>query len=404
MRPIHINLFTNGDCTNINTWSGLPYYFYRSLRNHGMDVTPLNLAPEPRTKVVLRRALNARARVIRLVRPDYRYEMLRTRLHHAVVNRKLWFMTRRHRDADLNVFLTFTFSSRKFVSVPVVHFCDRTYEHHLEDIGRLPTRNDRAFIEIDRQNIENADLVLTTGQACLDFITSRYRPRRAFCLRTGNSTDADVPDPERLLDEKEQSKNILFIGRGAQSRGADILIQSFKLFNQRRHDAFTLNIVGVNPNELPAPLRAPDPNIRFHGYLDRSIPADLAIYNGLIASAKMFVMPRRSGPFPGVIREALLHCTPAIVSSISHPEILMHERESLLVDSLDPAAFAQSMDRLVDDPVLWRRLATNGHRARSSHPWSSTAAKFVDIVNDCGLLKNHVRASSSNVPVCAPRS
>jgi glycosyltransferase involved in cell wall biosynthesis len=401
---MHINLFTNGDCTNINTWSGLPYYFYRSLCNQGLGVTPLNLAPVGRTEAVLRRALNARARLIRLVRPDYRYEMLRSRLHHAVVNRKLRFMTRRHRDADLNVFLTFTFSSRRFVRVPVVHFCDITYEHHLEEIGRAPTRNDRAFIEIDRQNIENADLVLTTGQACLDFITSRYRPKRAFCLRTGNSTDADVPDPERLLTEKEHSKNILFIGRGAHSRGADILIQSFKLFNERRDNAFTLNIVGVNPNELPEPLRAPDPNVRFHGYLDRNIPADLALYNGLIASAKMFVMPRRSGPFPGVIREALLHCTPAIVSSVS-PEILMHERESLLVDSLDPAAFAQSMDRLVDDPVLWRRLALNGHQARSRYPWSSTAEKFVDIVNDCGLLKNRADASSSgNLPVCTPRS
>ena len=34
-------------------------------------------------------------------------------------------MTRQLREADLNVFVTFTFSSRKFVDVPVVHYCDR---------------------------------------------------------------------------------------------------------------------------------------------------------------------------------------------------------------------------------------------------------------------------------------
>jgi glycosyltransferase involved in cell wall biosynthesis len=390
---MHINLFTHGDCENINTWSGLPYYFYRSLSNHGIGVTPLNMKPR-RAQRVLQKGFNARARVVRLVRPDYRYDLFRTTLYHAAANRKLRVIARRHRDADLNVFLTFTFSSRRFVDVPVVHYCDRTYEHHLEEIGRAPTRNDRAFIRIDRQNIESADLVLSTGQQCLDFITSRYRPKRAFCLRIGNNTDAAVLDPECLLARKDHSKNVLFIGRGAHVRGVDVLIQAFRLFNERRHNSFTLHIVGVTPGELPAEFRGPDPNIRFYGYLDRSKTADLALYNDLIAAAKMFVMPMRPGPFPGVIREASLHCTPAVVANVGgHPEILTHERESLLVDSLEPEAFARSMDRLVDEPALWRRLALNGHLARRRDTWSGTIEKFLEIVNDCGILKRRARTA-----------
>ena len=402
---MRINLFTNGDCRDINTWSALPYYFYRNLLGHAVGVTPLNLVPA-RGLRALRGGMAAGARAIRLVRPDYTYELFRTRPYHALANRQLRIMARRHRDADLNVFLTFSFSSRKFVDVPVVHFCDRTYEHHLEEIGHQPTRHDRVFIEIDRENIESADLVLCTGQVCLDFITSRYKPKRAYCLRTGNSTDNDVPDPERLIAEKEHSRDILFIGRGAHKRGVDILIEAFTLFNQRRHNAFTLHIVGVQPDELPEALRSPDPTIRFHGYLNRNMPADLAVFNDLVRAAKMFVMPMRPGPFPGVIREALLHCTPAIVSNVvGNPEILMHDRDSLLVDSLAPAAFARAMDRLVDDPALWQRLARAGHLGRRSNTWSHTVEQFLDLVNDSGLLKNRSRVSiGTDLRVCDPDS
>ena len=192
-------------------------------------------------------------------------------------------------------------------------------------------------MRIDQHNIETADLVLTTGQLCLDFINQRYRPKRAFCLRTGNNSDAVIRDPESLMAAKESSTDILFIGRQAHWRGADILIRAFRMFNERNRGAYTLHLVGIEQSELPEELRVTDPRIRFYGYLDRKDPADLRRYNGLLRSARMFVMPMRPGPFPGVIREALLHCTPVIASNVSGgPEILTHEHDSLLVDSLEP--------------------------------------------------------------------
>jgi len=403
---MRINLFTNGDCTDINTWSALPYYFYKGLRDNAVDVTPISLIPAPRTGYrSLRQLWALRARVIPPFRPVRGHDVLRSRLYHVLADRQLRFMARRHAEADLNVFLTFTFSSYQHVGVPVVHYCDRTYEHYLEEIGREPTRNDRRFIQIDRQNIENAHLVLTTGQGCLDFIKSRYKPKKAFCLRTGNRTDADVADPERLISAKERSTDVLFIGRGAHSRGVDVLIRAFKVFNERHRGTFTLHIVGVQPTELPEELRAADACIRFHGYLDRNIPNDLECYNGLLQSAKMFVMPMRPGPFPGVIREAQLCCTPVIASSASGPEILRHDYDSILVDSLEPHDYADQMDQLVGDRSRWRRLAWNGHLSRRDHNWTNTIQDFLDIVRESDLVKGttsgtirHVRAGSRPSP------
>jgi glycosyltransferase involved in cell wall biosynthesis len=297
-------------------------------------------------------------------------------------------MARAHSDADLNVFLTFSFSSRGTSSVPVVHYCDRTYEHQLEESGMRPNRRDRAFMRIDQRNIESADLVLTTNELCCDFIKQRYRPKLALCLKAGVNTDAEVGDPERLIAEKEKSTDILFVGKGAHKRGLDILIRGFRIFNERQLRRYTLHIVTPHSNELDPELCTPDPSIRFHGYLDRRVASDLKRYNDLMRSAKLFVMPMRPGPFPGVVREAQLFCTPVIISNVPGvSDLLTHDKDGLLIDSLEPSDLAWEIQRLVQDDIRWRRLARAAHHYRKNRSWEKTMEDFLKIINDYGVIR-----------------
>src|SRR5262245_18681371 len=158
---MRINFFSAGRCTDINAWSGVPYYFYRNLLASSVDVRAFDLNP-PASAVspIVTRIMAARARVLQVVHRGNTWHPMRCRSSHRLINRHLQATVQQHADVDLNLFLTFTFSSYAFAPVPVVHYCDRTYEHYLEDVGRTPTRSDRQFIRIDRQNIENAALVL----------------------------------------------------------------------------------------------------------------------------------------------------------------------------------------------------------------------------------------------------
>jgi glycosyltransferase involved in cell wall biosynthesis len=385
---MRINLLTLGDCNDLNTWSNLPYYFYRNLLAHSIDVRPIDLTPSQNAASSVFEYVRAlQVRAVRMIRPGYGSDPLRTRAFHRLVNRRLRAMAGQLNDADLNLFLTFSFSSFRYAGSPVIHYCDRTYEHYLEECRQTPSRMDRIFIGIDRQNIESADLVLTTGELCADFIRSRYKAKRVICLRAGNNTDLDVTNPDALINGKEHSTDILFIGRGVQKRGVDILVRAFALFNHRHDGRFTLHIVGVQPEELPQDLRATDRNIKFHGYLDRAVPADLQRYNDLLRSARLFVMPMRLGPLPGVIREVQLSCTPVIVSDRSRGrDVITSDLDSVLVDSLEPEAYAHHMDHLVQDSDRWRTLALNGHTARRNQTWMSTVDRFLQIVQDCRLV------------------
>jgi glycosyltransferase involved in cell wall biosynthesis len=383
MTPLTVNLFTLGDCADLNTWSNLPYYFYQNLRAQSVAVRPVNLVPS--TSVwyhAFDRLRASRHRVSRFLGapgPD----LLRSRAFRVLVNRRLRAFAQQHPHADANVFLTFSFSSYRYMRVPVIHYCDRTYEQHLEETGRKPTRSDRFFMRIDQRNIENASLVLSTNQPCREFISSRYRPKQSLCLRPGINTETAVDDPEGLIEQKEKSTDILFIGRGVHKRGADILIRAFTLFNGRHGRRFTLHVVGVERSELPADLRPPSENIRFYGYLDRTRPMDLERYNALLRSARMFVMPMRAGPFPGVVSELQLHCTPIIASNVTGmSEVLTDGRDSLLVDGFEPNSFAHAMDRLVADGAAWRQMAWNSHVRRRNWTWADTVKTFLEMIHD----------------------
>jgi len=364
MGRLRINFFSLGDCRNINTWSQFPYYFHRALLKHDVTINPINLIPSE----------------------NRAYHLLckfRSRSNYLLTNMKLRSAARQWRDVDLNVFMTFSFSSYGYVDVPVVHYCDRTYEHHLEESGRKPTARDHMFIKIDRQNLENAALVLTTNQLCCDFITNRYNAKRVIYLRAGVNTDLELPNPEDLILTKEKSKDILFIGRGAYKRGVDILLKAFRIFNERCGREFMLHIVGVAPQELPRELQAADANIRFYGYLDKTVPEQRERYYRLLQSAKLFVFPMRPSPVAGVIREAQMLCTPVIISNVSSAsERVTNNYNGILVDRLEPEEFAQQMNDLVKDTSKWRSLAGNAHLSNKDYTWDRTAETFLEIVDE----------------------
>jgi glycosyltransferase involved in cell wall biosynthesis len=335
------------------------------------------------------RVLNLRQRVASGLGLSVPSDVFRTKVNYRLTNRQITAAAGQHGDADLNLFLTFSFSSYTHSTIPVVHYCDRTYEHHLEDRGRIPTRRDRAFIQIERDIIENARLVLTTSEVCLDFIRTRYTAQRVVYLRAGLNVEAGEMDPDRLIAQKEVTRDILFIGRGAHKRGVDILITAFTMFNQRHGGQFALHIVGIRPQELAQDLRTPRPDIHFHGYLDRNIARERDLYNQLLRSARLFVFPMRPGPVAGVLREAQLNCTPVVISSVpGTAERVTHDVNGVRVERLEPEDFARHMDALVNDRPRWRRLAYGAHAFVKDWTWSKTAANFLDVTRSSGLMRD----------------
>jgi glycosyltransferase involved in cell wall biosynthesis len=81
---------------------------------------------------------------------------------------------------------------------------------------------------------------------------------------------------------------------------------------------------------------------------------DMAVWYGM---ADLFVLPSRSEGSPNALLEAMSAGLPIIATAVGGvPETIAQDRSGLLVPSGDPAALAQAMARLLEDPERAARL------------------------------------------------
>lgn len=385
-----INVFALGESTDVNFWSCLPFYLCAALERRATLRRINLLLPKPSTAYsVLRRVA---PRLWQSFAASHEYTF-RNRRRCYLINREIARMSGKFKDADLDLFLTFSFSSYPTSRAPVVHYCDRTYEHYLEENGFRQAPRDRYFIEQEKENLRNAFCVFVTNQLCRDFIRQRYGIDNVVLVPAGiNVETTSVADPDRLIKEKLQSKDVLFIAREAYRRGVDIAVDAFRLAAQNKKE-WRLHIVGVRPDEVGAE----DERIKVYGYLRKDVPADRVVYDDLFRRARVFVCPVRMGQPPtGAIREAQAMCTPVVLSDVSDgPELVTHGYNGLLTDSLKPEAFAHCMTQLVENDTMWSKLALGAHQSIRERTWDKTVSELIETVSS--HQASRLQPSSRNV-------
>jgi glycosyltransferase involved in cell wall biosynthesis len=93
--------------------------------------------------------------------------------------------------------------------------------------------------------------------------------------------------------------------------------------------------------------------VRFLGYR-RDVPE-------LLEAADVVVLPSLYEGLPLVAIEALAAGRPMVATEVDGtPEVVIHERTGLLVPPANPLALAAAIERLLDNPELASRLASDG--------------------------------------------
>lgn len=102
-------------------------------------------------------------------------------------------------------------------------------------------------------------------------------------------------------------------------------------------------------------------------FVGRLEPEEVA---ALYRRAAVFLNPARVDNMPNSVLEALASGLPVVSSNVGGvPFIVEHETSALLVEPGDPAAMAQAVRRLHDDPALAAMLAQAGLRQVSAYAW-----------------------------------
>lgn len=363
---MEVNLYTMGDSASIDTWSNLPYFFSNALTRQGVVLNRIDVLPNDSPIYrVWQRLLRGSGRL-----PCHDPVSI------SLIQRRIKREALRYPGACLNIFLTFSFTSRAFHPAPLVYYCDQTYELFCEDTRKRPHALDRWVIAHESRNLRMAKHIFTTGIRCRDSIRERCGLVNVSRLPTGINLEAPPAyTAAELISAKRAARDILFIGKGYHKRGVDILLAAFLAFNERNRREYRLHIVGTGPK----PTDPTDPQVFAHGYLSKAVPAQLDSYLNLLRTARLFVMPMREGPIPGVIREAGLMYTPVLTTKIWQVHnIVKHGVNGLLAEAPDPVIFADHMHLLANNDQVWETMAINAHRLAGRYDWQHAAETLLE--------------------------
>lgn len=169
---------------------------------------------------------------------------------------------------------------------------------------------------------------------------------------------------------------VLFFGRILPYKGLDLLLAAVPLV-RRAHPHVEFVIAGPGDIDPYTPLLKVD-GVRVD---NRWILEDeIADY---FLSSDLVVLPYREASQSGVIATAYAAGLPVVATPIGGlVEQVKHESSGLVAASTTPAALADAISRMIEQPDLYRRCAEGARReAREALAWPVIARQFAGAIN-----------------------
>jgi glycosyltransferase involved in cell wall biosynthesis len=240
------------------------------------------------------------------------------------------------------------------------------------------------FERLIRSIIVRAAAVTSVCKSNLDYM-SRYSAK-GFYVPNGID-DAFVEKyagSNRRLETGGSPTQILFVGHVNPVKGVDLLIRAAETWVKTGDFDFHLKIVGDGPARSTARYIR---DCKAAGLTDRVVFAGIREdVPRLLAEADIFVQPSRMEGLPTALLEAMTAGVPVVAAAAGGiPDIVVHEKNGLLVPPGDASALAAAVRRLAADPDLRRRLRQEGVETVSAFRWSAVGAAYLDVYRTIGV-------------------
>jgi glycosyltransferase involved in cell wall biosynthesis len=377
-----INVFTIGDAKNINTWSNVPYFVTKALESEAIQVVNININPNKYLSKIYKYSVALVLKCIfSIFKVKYEFNYFRSGINNHLTHLKIKKHLKSNRIGNCNLFLTYSFSSWLYSDVPVIHLCDQMYEEVLLKRRLIPGYFEKRIINRELKVLRNASFVFSTNVNTFNLLNEKYK--LSNCSEIKYRINLDITgieiDRGKILEIKKETKYILFVGKAYYERGVDILLEAFEIFNSKSNNQFELHIVGPVAKEIRVGLSS---RVVLHNYLDKGIESEFNTYIDLLKKSIMFVFPMRFGPFPIAAFEAAFYYTPSIITKIDSIEKDIKDYENgLLINKLDPIAFANAMIELSLNNELREQMAINAHNYAKEFTLKAMAQTIISRVN-----------------------
>lgn len=208
-----------------------------------------------------------------------------------------------------------------------------------------------------------------------ELINLGIKSEKIEVIHNGIDTDLFVPARESCFDKK----NLLWVGRYANGKGLDYLIDAFSIL-KTRHPAVTLTLVGKGPEKDHITQKIRNLNLEGSIIMKDFVPNSKIV--SMYQNSSIFVLPSLEEGVPRTILEAMACGIPVVCSRL--PQLVdIVEGCGLLVPIKDSQALADSISKVLSDSSLAEEFRENGRRnVVENHSWKDTVKKTVQLYKE----------------------
>lgn len=243
----------------------------------------------------------------------------------------------------------------------------------------IPEKNVLEFLRRYSYGLLTAVIALTTESR--SWILQNTRADNVMVIP--NPVIYPLPDNEPVVNPGtimvDEKKHLLAVGRLAQEKGFEMLIEAFSVLAHRFPD-WDLIILGEGPlfEELTGMIQ----NTYLTGRV--KMPGLIGNIAAWYEKADIFVMSSRFEGFPNTLIEAMSYGLPAVSfdCDTGPRDIIRHEVDGLLVPPENINAFVGALDSLMRDESQRKEYSKRAIEVRERFSLSSIMAKWDKLIED----------------------
>lgn len=368
-RKEEIIVFTEGDANLASTWSNVPYFLTKTLENKNYNVRRVNIAVNKIIPGMI-------AKIIKIFLKKTTYSANRTKWYTTMAEIKMKKAVKKYKNAQYFITTNFSYSPYKYTNKPILLFCDWTYEYYIRYFqNRLPDSFENKEIKRQNRQIENSDYIITLFPQVCEYMKKHYNNPNIYYL--GNVVNTIDTVNENIIEQKEQSNKILFIGNKKYLKAAKMLIEAFSML---KHTDLELHIIGLTKEEL----QVENKNVFLYGYLNKSNPKEKAMYCKLVTEAKVCINTNEKWAGFSSIIECMYYFTPVITTPyIEFVETFGKKiKFGYYCEKNNPDIIKNKIEKISNmGEQEYREMCIEAHENVKSFSWDSYVDKMIEILN-----------------------
>lgn len=252
---------------------------------------------------------------------------------------------------------------------------------HATEFDRSGENVNQTVYELERQGMEEADLVITVSHLTRQIVIERYGISPEKVITVHNAVEpTDHPDMSEVRKHVKE-KVVTFLGRVTFQKGPDYFIEAAnKVLKKDPNVRFVMAGSGDLLNKMIRRAAQLHIATKFHftGFLNGPE------VDTMFAMSDVYVMPSVSEPFGISPLEAMRSNVPVVISKQSGvSEVLKH---ALKVDFWDIDALADAIYGLLHYEGLKKMFVKYGKDEVDNLKWDNAAGKVLEVYNKAQSL------------------